>query len=66
MAEIAFDHDRLDVYRLAIQYTAESFLILKGKPQRIVSMLTRMTMKFRGDAVPMQQWKDEAESEDLS
>ncbi len=30
MTEPIFDHDRLDVYRLAIEYTAESFGVAKG------------------------------------
>jgi len=30
MTETIFDHDRLDVYRLAIQYTAESFTAAKA------------------------------------
>jgi four helix bundle protein len=30
MTEPIFDHDRLDVYRLAVQYTAESFRVAKG------------------------------------
>ncbi|NUQ61675.1 MAG: 23S rRNA-intervening sequence protein [Pirellulales bacterium] len=30
MTESMFDHDRLDVYRLAIEYTAESFAAAKG------------------------------------
>ncbi|NLX96949.1 MAG: hypothetical protein GXY83_12305 [Rhodopirellula sp.] len=29
MTEGMFDHDRLDVYRLAIKYTAESFAVAK-------------------------------------
>jgi hypothetical protein len=29
MADAIFDHDRLDVYRLAIQYTAESLPVVK-------------------------------------
>ncbi len=29
MTETIFDHDRLDVYRLSIQYTADSFAITK-------------------------------------
>ena len=46
MTETIFDHDRLDVYRLAVEYTAES----KRTLQRIVSMLTRMAMKSGGVA----------------
>jgi four helix bundle protein len=30
MSEPIFDHDRLDVYRLAVEYTAESFGVAKG------------------------------------
>jgi len=30
MTEPIFDHDRLDVYRLAVEYTAESFRVAKG------------------------------------
>jgi four helix bundle protein len=30
MTETTFDHDRLDVYRLAVEYAAESFLVAKG------------------------------------
>jgi len=30
MTEPIFDHDRLDVYRLAVQYPAESFRVAKG------------------------------------
>ena len=30
MSEPIFDHDRLDVYRLAVEYTAESFLVARG------------------------------------
>lgn len=30
MAETIFDHDRLDVYRLAIEYTGESFAVAKA------------------------------------
>ena len=30
MTETIFDHDRLDVYRLAVEYTAESFGVAKG------------------------------------
>ena len=30
MTETIFDHDRLDVYRLAVEYTAESFLVAQG------------------------------------
>ena len=29
MTDAIFDHDRLDVYRLAIEYTAESFAVAK-------------------------------------
>jgi hypothetical protein len=29
MTDTIFDHDRLDVYRLAIEYTAESFSVAK-------------------------------------
>jgi four helix bundle protein len=32
MTETIFDHDRLDVYRLAVEYTAESFRIAQGLP----------------------------------
>jgi four helix bundle protein len=30
MSETIFDHDRLDVYRLAVDYTAESFRVAQG------------------------------------
>jgi four helix bundle protein len=30
MTETIFDHDRLDVYRLAVEYTAESFRVAQG------------------------------------
>ena len=30
MSETIFDHDRLDVYRLAVEYTAESFRVAQG------------------------------------
>jgi four helix bundle protein len=30
MSETIFDHDRLDVYRLAVEYTAESFRVAEG------------------------------------
>jgi len=30
MTEPIFDHDRLDVYRLAVQYPAEAFRVAKG------------------------------------
>ncbi|NUQ63068.1 MAG: hypothetical protein HUU20_11375 [Pirellulales bacterium] len=30
MTEIRFDHDRLDVYRPAMEYMAESFAVAKG------------------------------------
>jgi|GEM_PF-1157489 len=30
MSEPIFDHDRLDVNRLAVEYTAESFLVARG------------------------------------
>jgi len=30
MNETTFDHDRLDVYRLAVEYTAESFIVARG------------------------------------
>ena len=29
MTDTIFDHDRLDVYRLAIEYTAETFAVAK-------------------------------------
>ena len=29
MTDTIFDHDRLDVYRLAIEYTAQSFAVAK-------------------------------------
>ncbi len=54
MTEPIFDHDRLDVYRLSIEYVAsgglevEASRELKRKIRRIVSMLTRMAMKFDG------------------
>jgi four helix bundle protein len=31
MTETIFDHDRLDVYRLAVEYTAESFRVAQGR-----------------------------------
>ncbi|RLS71230.1 MAG: hypothetical protein DWH99_08830 [Planctomycetota bacterium] len=56
MTENFFDHDRLDVYRLSIEYVADAFDIsrsLEGlhrhaRDQWIVAMLTRMAMKFDG------------------
>jgi hypothetical protein len=32
MTEPIFDHDRLDVYRLAVEYTAESFRVATIHP----------------------------------
>lgn len=43
MTEPIFDHERLDVYRLAID--AESNLVGKTKLKRIVSMLTRLIQR---------------------
>ena len=56
MTENFFDHNRLDVYRLSIEYVADAFDIsrsLEGlhrhaRDQWIVAMLTRMAMKFDG------------------
>jgi hypothetical protein len=40
MADAIFDHDRLDVYRLAIEYTSQSFMVAKDLSASIVTPAT--------------------------
>ena len=45
MTEPIFDHERLDVYCLAIAYVSSSYRIGKTNLKRIVSMLTRLIQR---------------------
>ena len=71
MTENFFDHDRLDVYRLSIEYVADAFDIsrsLEGlhrhaRDQWIVAMLTRMAMKFDGVSESLSEYNQSGDYE---